>query len=292
MDELIKLLWIAEPIACLAALGLLLRTGQLRRYATFSAFLSVHVLSVAVLFPLANFYKVLSLNGRTAYILYSDAYWFFYIVECAITFFVIQSLFKLAMEPLKGLRWMGGLAFRWAAFISILVAVASAVAPHVGAMRFFGTAITAITVFQRSESVLILCLLAFLCIAAKPLGLSLRSRIFGVSLGFGMMAMMNMLESAWVTTGSTLFSGFNLIKGTAIVASMLIWVVYFALPEPKRKLITLPIKSPLLVWNDVAEALGCPTPHVALNAGPEMFAEGELEMIRMSMHGVQQQRAS
>lgn len=288
MDELIKLLWIAEPIACLAALGLLLRTRQLRRYATFTAFLSVHVLSFAILFPLMNFYKVLSLNGRTAYMLYSYAYWFFYIAECVIIFFVIQSLFKMAMEPLRGLRWMGGLAFRWAAFISILVAVASAIAPHVGDLRFLGTAVS---VFQRSESILILCLLAFLCIAAKPLGLSHRSRIFGVSLGFGVMATMDLVQSAWLVNSAHFFSVFNLIKGVADAAGMLIWVVYFALPEPKRKLITLPIKSPLLVWNDVAEALGCPTPHVAINAGPEMFAEGELEMIRMSMHGVQQ-RAS
>ena len=289
MDELIKLLWIAEPIACLVALGLMQRAGQLRRYATFTAFLSVHVLSFVMLFPLMNFYKVFSLNGRTAYMLYSYAYWFFYIAECVIIFFVIQSLFKMAMEPLRGLRWMGGLAFRWAAFISILVATASAVAPHVSGIRFWGTALS---VFLRSESVLVLSLLAFLSIAAKPLGLSLRSRIFGVSLGFGMMATVDMLQSAWLVSGSHFFSAFNLVKGVTVVASMMIWVVYFALPEPKRKLITLPIKSPLLVWNDVAEALGCPTPHVAINAGPEMFAEGELEMIRMSMHGVQQQRAS
>ncbi len=289
MDELIKLLWIAEPIACVAALVLMGKAGQLRRYAMFAFFLAAHVLGFAVLFPLVNFYKALSLNGQTAYRIYADAYWSFYTVECLVIFFVIQSLFKMAMEPLKGLRWMGSLAFRWAAFVSILVAVASAVAPHVGRMRFLGTAIA---VFQRSESILILCLLAFLCIAAKPLGLSLRSRIFGVSLGFGGMATMDLVQSAWLVNTQHLFSAFNLIKGLAVVASMMIWVVYFALPEPKRKLITLPIKSPLLVWNDVAEALGCPTPHVALNAGPDMFAEGELEMIRMSMHGVQHQRAS
>ena len=38
---------------------------------------------------------------------------------------------------------------------------------------------------QRTQSILILCLLLFVCFAIRPMGLSYRSRIFGVSLGLG-----------------------------------------------------------------------------------------------------------
>jgi hypothetical protein len=42
---------------------------------------------------------------------------------------IVYSVFKLAMEPLKGLQTLGMLVFKWAAGISVAVALGSAFTP-------------------------------------------------------------------------------------------------------------------------------------------------------------------
>ena len=49
---------------------------------------------------------------------------------------------------------------------------------------------------MRCESIFILSLLLFLLIAAGKLGLSYRSRVFGISFGFGIMAASDLIFSA------------------------------------------------------------------------------------------------
>ena len=46
------------------------------------------------------------------------------------------------------------------------------------------------------QSILTLCLLLFVCFAIRPMGLSYTSRIFGVSLGLGIMATTDLVQSA------------------------------------------------------------------------------------------------
>jgi hypothetical protein len=71
------------------------------------------------------------------------------------------------------------------------------------------------------------------------------------------------------------------VNDAASCFTLLTWVVYFALPEPKRRIITLPTTSPFLRWNQISEVLGDSPGHVAI-AGlpPEMLAPAEIEVMR------------
>jgi hypothetical protein len=53
------------------------------------------------------------------------------------------------------------------------------------------------------------------------------------------------------------------------------------LPEPKRRLITLPTTSPFLRWNQISEVLG-DNPGVVAIGGlpPDMLAAAEIEVMR------------
>ena len=63
---------------------------------------------------------------------------------------------------------------------------------------------------QRTQSILTLCLLLFVCFAIRPMGLSYRSRIFGVSFGLGVMATTDMIQSAWIhNASSTMYGAFS-----------------------------------------------------------------------------------
>jgi hypothetical protein len=169
--------------------------------------------------------------------------------------------------------------FKWVAAISVLVALGSAFAPHITRINYI---IGFVSQMQRTQSILILCLLLFVCFAIRPMGLSYRSRIFGVSLGLGVMATTDMIQGAWITdTASTMFSVFSVVSGAATCLTLLTWTVYFAVPEPKRRLITLPTTSPFLRWNQISEILGDNPGHVAIGGlPPEMLAPAEIEVMR------------
>jgi hypothetical protein len=191
---------------------------------------------------------------------------------------VIYSIFKLAMAPLKGLATLGVLVFRWAGAISVAVSIGMAIGPHLSGVRFM---IAIVTQLQQTSSILTLCLLLFVCFAIRPMGLTYKSRIFGVSLGLGLMATISLVDSAWLSQHQQLFAAWNITNGIASCLSMFIWSAYFALPEPKRRIIVLPTTSPFLRWNQISMALGDDPGFVAVGGvPPEIFAPAEIEIMR------------
>ena len=138
-----------------------------------------------------------------------------------------------------------------------------------------------ITQLQQTSSILTLCLLLFVCFAIRPMGLSFRSRIFGVSLGLGVFATINLVNSAWLAHYANMYSVFSVVNGLAVGLTLLTWSAYFAFPEPKRRIITLPTTSPFLRWNQISLALGDDPGYVAIGGiPPELFAPAEIEVMR------------
>jgi hypothetical protein len=183
------------------------------------------------------------------------------------------------MAPLKGLQRLGRLMFRWAAGIAVAVSVTTSLGPHITSNRFI---MRAVTQLQETQSVLTLCLLLFVCLAIRPMGLSFRSKIFGVSLGLGLMSTTALVQAAWISSNNKqLLSFFNSINGVVILATIGIWCSYFAIPEPKRRMIILPTTSPFLRWNQISLALGDDPGFVVVGeVTPDMFAPAEVEVMR------------
>ena len=131
------------------------------------------------------------------------------------------------MAPLKGLQTLGMLVFRWVAAISIAVAIGVALTPHLSGMKFM---VSMVTQLQQTSSILTLCLLLFVCFAIRPMGLSYRSRIFGVSLGLGLMATVSLVESAWLSHNSNMYSTLSIINWCCHVPHALHLVSILLLP--------------------------------------------------------------
>jgi hypothetical protein len=261
-------------------LTLVLRSKEAKRYLYLVALLAVKVLSSAtclgILYSAASWRHVL--EPHVAYHIYFYVYWISYALEALLSLLVIYSIFKLAMAPLKGLQTLGILVFRWVAVISIAVAMGVAFSPHLTGIKFV---VAMITQLQQTSSILTLCLLLFVCFAIRPMGLSHRSRIFGISFGLGLLAVTNLVQSAWLSHGSDMKATFSIVNGAAICLTLFVWSAYFAFPEPKRRLIVLPTTSPFLRWNQISMALGDEPGYVAVGGiPPELFAPAELEVMR------------
>jgi len=276
--SLLSLLGYLETTLCVAALCVLIARKQWRDYAALACFLAMRILSNIILTAVHAAALNHSLTRNTAYNIYFYVYWISFAIEAVLTLLIVYSVFRLAMAPLKGLQTLGMLVFKWAAGISVAVALGSAFAPNVK-----GTAllIAAVSQLQRTQSILTLCLLLFVCFAVRPMGLSYSSRIFGVSLGLGIMSTNDLVHSAWLTFSPNMHTAFNYINGVVICVILATWTAYFALPEPKRRMIVLPTTSPFLRWNQISQALGDNPGFVAVGGVPaDLFAPAELEVMR------------
>jgi len=273
----VGLLSYLEPIFCAVVLLSMMRSGTMRKFIFLTSLLSVKLVSGVGCMALLAF-SSRGIERHLAYQMYFYVYWVSYAVEAILSLLVIYSIFKLAMEPLKGLQTLGMLVFRWVAAISIAVALGVAFTPHLSGLKFM---VAMVTQLQQTSSILTLCLLLFVCFAIRPMGLSFRSRIFGISFGLGFMATTDLVRAAWLSHSSQMYSAVNIISGIVTCLTFLVWSAYFAIPEPKRRLIVLPTTSPFLRWNQISLALGDEPGYVAVGGiPPELFAPAELEVMR------------
>jgi hypothetical protein len=281
-----SLLEYTEIAFVVLSVGCLTIMGRKRLFAGFPALaflLGVQAIEECISIAILFFRKSLGIEVHLAYRIYFCSHWMAIAADTVLRIMVVYSVFSLAMRPLEGLHKIGKIIFRWVAAVSLMVSVAIAAGPHFTTPGYGTTVIitNAATQIQQGISVLTLCLLLFVCFSTKSLGLTLRSRIFGVSLGLGVMAMTTLVQSAWFsTTGAhSLYSPVYLFGVLGTLGAVAVWTTYFGMPEPARRMIMLPTTSPFFFWNQISEALGDSPGHVVI-AGfePDMLAAAEVQM--------------
>jgi hypothetical protein len=273
----IRLLAYVELVSCGFVVWSLIRSGSARKFPSLTALLSVRFASGLALLTFIGL-QGRGLEKHLAYKLYFYTYWLSYAAESILALLVIYSIFKLAMEPLKGLATLGILVFRWAAAISVALSIGMAMGPRFTSATFL---VSIVTQLRQTSSILTLCLLLFVCFAIRPMGLTYRSRIFGVSLGLGLMATASLVNTAWLSHSTRVYSAVNTVNGIVACITFFVWSIYFTLPEPKRRIIVLPTTSPFLRWNQISMALGDDPGFVAVGGiPPEVFAPAEIEIMR------------
>ncbi len=266
-----------EWLLCLSTLSVILRRDKESQFRLLAVLLEARVAFGVLLYPLLIFGGH-GIEAHVAYKLYFFTYWTGFAMEAILSLLVIYSLFNLAMAPLDGIKDLGELVFRWVAVVSIVLTLAVMFIPHPSGTAY---ATGLLTYLQRAQAVMTLCLLLFVCMAIRPLGLTFNSRPFGVVLGLGLLAVSNLISSGWLAYFKLLHSSINVVNSVATSAALLLWTVYFLYPEPKRRIVVLPTTSPYLHWNRVAEVLGDPPGFVAIaGVPPEVFAPAEVEVMR------------
>ena len=124
--------------------------------------------------------------------------------------------------------------------ICVALTLAVAFAPGIAASDHM---VRAMGQMHRAQSILTLCLVLFVCFAIRPMGLSYKSKIFGVSLGLAAMAMNYLAQSAWLSHDYRMHTVNDLVNAVVLCATLVIWVAYFAMPEPRRREVMLPASS-------------------------------------------------
>ena len=266
-----NILEFAEPVLIWLSLVFFLKSGMSRRFPAMMTYLGLRAGSAVILEVILNLHRFVSIDNTLQYSVYFYTYWSFYTLGAIAIFFVIQEIFCHVTEPVPGIRRFGLLAFRWVAIISFIISVSSSLP-----LKGVGAGLMSIG-FQvmRCVSILELCLLAFLALFIHSLGRSFRSVAFGIALGFGVQAAMELILSVVATRSSVLDVNINLALQVVITCVLTGWMAYFLLPQPEAELeaITLPVSSSLIRWDEIASALGHSTPHVAVGQAGAFFLQ-------------------
>jgi hypothetical protein len=252
----LRFVTVLETALLLAAYACVLRKDRV--YPAMRAYLLVNAVGGILVCTLIGFPGLLVGSESTVY---CTLFWPAYGTSGVLTFFTAQQIFRDALQPLPGLRRLALVAFRWVAVVSVALSVVPAIVP-----LFFRSQSLPITALQamRCVSVLEFCLLAFILLSAQALGISWRSRIVGVTLGFGVLAVVDTVCFMFLLRSLSQLLPWLLVReaGSAVAAS--VWLVYLLMQEPKRTAVRVRSTSQLQKWNEIAVALGKPVPHIAL----------------------------
>lgn len=273
-----KILVFLEPLLILAVLLAFARGHYFKRLPATRNFLIFRFVSDVVLVAILNAPQVVgSITETRIDYVYFYAYWFSYLTAAVLIFLVLREIYSELMRPLPEIRRLGMIAFRWILCISGVIAVIVAVSSEMTPSHSFASILLYIAFLcARSVSILELCLLAFIVLTIHNLGRSFRSPLFGIVLGFGIQAAAEFVLYAIAKWQHVpLWSSPEAILQIMTTVVLVTWATYFLLPErqEEREVAIVPAQSPLIRWNDVAQALGHSTPRVAMGASSGFFLQ-------------------
>ena len=287
---------ISAVVFCASILSIMWKKRQTRKFKALSFYLLSIVIVVCIQVPLLFHRAALGIDKQLNYKI------FFYTTETAacvqalLVLAIIYGVFHEAMRPLKGLQRMGTLIFKWVIAVSAVLGLVIAFGPHIlstgSTMDIAMTAI--IERAQEGINVLMLCLLLFVCIAIKPLGLTFRSHVFGVALSLGIISVTELVQAAWfyTTNAHSVYSPIYLFGMIGYLVALGTLGVYMMVPEPERKMILLPTTSPFHHWNRISEALGDAPGNVAIGFKPSMISPTEVKVMTAMSKAAQQRQAN
>jgi len=224
-------LWIAHPVLQSFVAAAMIRRKLHRSFPFFFAYIIWQIILFTVLFTAYR---------ADAYALFFYLYWSTAIVSVGLGFKVIHEIFVDIFRPYHTLRDLGSVLFKWAGLVMLLVAgVVAASSPVIEA----GPLVQAVLTLQRSVRVVQCGLVCFLLVFSKYLGISWRQRSFGIALGFGGFASIELAILA-LRVGSYISEAtLSLVNMGAYNCAIATWLVYTFVESSERQASTGLLKS-------------------------------------------------
>jgi hypothetical protein len=214
-------LWIAHPVLQMGIVTIMLRRGLHRKFKFFFGYILTQLVTFAVVFPAAwHSYSALFY-----------LYWACDALSVAFGFAVIHEVFVDVFRVFHTLRDLGSVLFKWAGLVMLLVAGVVSVSTNSSEIAPW---MQAIVTSQRCVRIIQIGMVLFLLFFAHYVGVSRRQHSFGIAMGFGSFAVIELvLICSWVGNhlGGTWVSVLNM---AAYNGSLLVWVGYVAVTRPAR----------------------------------------------------------
>jgi hypothetical protein len=214
-------LWFAHPLLESAIAAFMIWRGLHRKFRYFFAYIITQILSFAAVYTASS-------HSYEALFYF---YWSCSAVSAAFGFGVIYEVFVDVFRSFHTLRDLGTVLFKWAGLVMLLVAGVVSVSTNSADIPPW---MQAIVTTQRCVRIIQVGMVLFLLFFASYLGVSRRQRSFGIALGFGSFAVVELaLVASWV--GNHLVNPWiSIVNMAAYNLSLSIWLGYIAVKSPVK----------------------------------------------------------
>ena len=206
-------LWCAQPILQSVVAVILWHRKMHKQFPVFFLFLLVQVANFAIIFPLW-------LVGD--FKMYFVVFWLGEAANAVLGFKVIHEIFLDVFRPYHTLKDLGTLLFKWAGVVMLLVSVVVAFSNSFDQSPL----VHAVTTLQRSVRIVQFGLILFLLLFSRFLGVSRKQVSFGISLGFGLFAGVELMLMALNSGGFVRQGNLNLVNMVTLILAILVWCGY------------------------------------------------------------------
>ena len=213
-------LWMPQPMLLLAVAVVIFRRRLQRDFPVFFAYVLTEIFIFAVEFP------VHELAGPQVYFY---TFWIAAVVNLIFQFKIIHEIFLDILRPYHALKDLGTALLKWAALIMILVS-AVFISTNSELVNPMGRIVISL---QRCVRVVQCGIILFLLAFCRPLGVSWRRPSFGIALGFGIIAGVELIGCALFTGGHVSNDTLSLFSMAAYNLGVLLWLSYAVLNRPE-----------------------------------------------------------
>jgi hypothetical protein len=219
MNWLTAVSWVAGP-----ALQIILLTFMIRRklpsvFPRFFSYIVFQILKSAVLFLTYRYFEA---N-------YFDVYWTGNAISVLLAVTVMDEILHHLLKEYGGMQTLGATIFRWSCGLLLLLAIVGALSGHDGSADRI---VAAVLAFERSVRLMQCGLFFLLMVLCRALRDCWRQPVFGIALGFGVFASIEMILVTvvmWQGEGSS--DLVSLAKSAAYNAVTLLWIGYLKQPS-------------------------------------------------------------
>ncbi len=207
------LLWVANPALELPLAAILIWRKLHRTFPVFFAYIIFQLVNFAILFPIHQY---------GSYDAYFYTYWIGSMVTLGLGFKILHEVFLDVFRPYYTLKDLGTVLFKWAALVMLFVAIVVAAASPGDQTPL----VQAVSTVQRCVKVIQCGLVLFLLFFAKYLGVSRRQQSFGIALGFGIYASVQLLGNALYSGGQMSSVMLGIVYPIAHLFAVCTWATY------------------------------------------------------------------
>jgi hypothetical protein len=282
-NTILPLLTSAELTLWLLAFAAAIYAKLHRSFPAVVTFLGIKLVVAAYYSFVTLHYPAGGHGSARAYGIFYDVFWVMYLLATLAVFFSIEQIMRKVLSPLPGVSRLAILIFRFTGLLTFFIAV-TAHLPELGNLAFalwinafFISVALCMCVFEVS-------LMSMLIAATPRLGLSFRTRILGLSLGLCLLGVNDFLSLTIAMGGGSggAWAGLSLTSEVAVVATLILWIAYFLLPDQKRGPLRLTRSSTLMRWNDIVNQLGI-GPQPVVDLAPSFMTDVESVVERIMM---------
>ena len=215
MNWLTYVNWLAGPLLQITLLVFMVRRKSHKLFPRFFSYILFQTLKSACLFVVYRYFP-------ESY--YFDAYWTGNAVSVILAVTVMDEILHSLFKEYGGIQILGTTIFRWSCGLLFLLAILGALSSSEAAAD---RVVAAVFSFDRSVRLMQVGLFLVLMLLCRFLKNYSRQQVFGIALGFGVFASVELILVSFVMCyGNGQPAIISLLKSTAYNAVTLVWIGY------------------------------------------------------------------